>query len=352
MPTQDSPNPFSAWIDMSKNAWDFWSKTVQQAAPPATSAPPPAQPGAAFGDTFKAMMGWNPFAAVQSWPSFNPAQFSPASFGQGAYQQWADSVRNFTTLIPSQPMKDAYERFFSSYQLFNQLQDYWQKYLQTLPQNPLDPAEWTEFFKPISEQYRQVTANILRPFSPAFMPDLLKNAYEGNLESVANVQKLMMELIQPAVDASPELQALWLKFVQGDRDAYIEFLRQAGAAYKEISSRVLGMPAMGGNRKLIEKTQKLLDQYINYMVSANEYSQLFNASLAETMEKLVGHLVDLQNKGESPATFLEFYKLWSDFNEKAFLDLFASDGFERVMNDTVSAGSRLKILYDDFLQDA
>ncbi|MDR1514033.1 MAG: hypothetical protein LBS56_11260, partial [Propionibacteriaceae bacterium] len=51
-------------------------------------------------------------------------------------------------------------------------------------------------------------------------------------------------------------------------------------------------------------------------------------------------------------TFLEFYKLWSDFNEKAFLDLFASDGFERVMNDTVSAGSRLKILYDDFLQDA
>jgi len=342
--TQESSNPFSLWLDMNKNAWDFWSKSVQGGAPAPEEKPPtPPDPFSAFTEGYKKLLSLNPF-----FPTPAEQQEKP-TFAQSLYRQWEDGVRNFIGLIPNQSMKDSYQRFFDSYKFFNDLQNFWNSAFQKLP---TDPSGWQEFFNPLAERYQALASNFLQPFTPAFMPDALKQVYDGSLEGLANVQKLVMELYQPIIEGSPELQALFVKAVQGDREAYIEFLRRGGEVYREVTGRLLSTPAMGSNRKLVEKTQKLVDNYIEYVIKASEYSVLFQNAVNSTMEKLVQHLIDLQGTGEYPKTFMEFYKLWSDFNEQAFLDLFATDGFERIMNETVTAGSKFKILYDDFLQDS
>jgi len=63
-------------------------------------------------------------------------------------------------------------------------------------------------------------------------------------------------------------------------------------------------------------------------------------------------MMELQKEEKHPKTFMEFYKLWSSVNEQAFQELFVTEAFEKIMNETVSAGSKFKVLFDDFLQDA
>jgi class III poly(R)-hydroxyalkanoic acid synthase PhaE subunit len=329
-------------MDLNKSFWDQWSQGL---APAKKAAEEPANPFTALYDQYKSIWSWNPFQPVTS------SSTDPLSYAQGVYKQWEKGVRDFTQLIPNPLLKDSYDRFLGSYRFFNDLQSFWQQNLENFQKLPKDMAGWVDYFKPLADQYQQMTAPLLEPFAPGFMTDSLKSVYNANMEGLTNVQKLVADLYQPVIEASPELMELFVKAAQGDRDAYLELLRKAGEAYREMSSKLLSMPAFGGNRKLIEKTQKLVDQYTTYVVRAAEYQALFSQTLNESMEKLVQHLLDLQGKGEYPTTFKEFYTVWSDFNEKAFLDLFASDAFERVMNDTVAAGSKFKILYDDFLQD-
>ena len=336
---QDSANPFSFWLDMNKTAWDYWSKTAQAAAPSEKAA----DPFAAFTEGYKNLLAFNPFI-----PKSAP-QVEQPSFMRGFTQQWQDGMRSFVSLIPDQTMRESYQRFFDSYAFFNGLQDFWNNSFQKMP---TDPAAWQEFFKPLAERYQSLASTVLQPFTPALMPDMLKSMYDGSMEGVTNVQGLIMDLFKPLMEGSPELQELFLKAAQGDHEAYVEYLRKGGELYREVMSRILSTPAMGSNRRVIEKTGKLIDNYIEYVVKANEYSVMFQDVIATTLEKLTQRLVELQGEGQYPTTFMEFYKLWSDMNEKAFLDLFATDGFEAIMNDTVKAGSKFKILYDDFLQDA
>ena len=341
----DSATPWSAWLDVSKNAWDTWSHSVQKATEAFTPTEKAAEsPLTAFYDQFKPFAAWNPFVA----PGAGASASNPVALGQGIYKQWEDGIRNFMSLIPNTSLKDSYERFFGSYQFFNNLQKFWEDNLQKIPTSP---QEWQDYFKPLTQQYQNIISPLLQPWSPAFLTDSVKSVFDGTLEGVTNVQKLITDLWKPIVDASPELQGLLVKAAQGDREAYLLYLNKSGAAYREVTSKLLNMPAMGGNRKVIEKTQKLVDQYIDYVTRSSEYTSLFQSELSSTMEKLATHLTELQTSGNAPKTFKEFYQLWSDFNEKAFLELFASDIFEKTMNDAVAAGSRFKILYDDFLQD-
>jgi len=343
--TQDNSNPFSFWLDMNKNAWDFWNKSAQNVTnPPANEAPAaPADPFAAWTEGYKTLLSMNPFFPTAAAKPEQP------SFLKGLSQQWQDGMRNFVSLIPDQSMRDSYQRFFDSYAFFNGLQDFWKTYFQKVP---TDAAGWQEFLKPLLEPYQSLASNFLQPFTPAFMPDGLKNLYDGSLEGLMNVQHLVADLFRPVVEGSPELQSLCLKAMQGDHEAYVDFLRKGGEMYRDVMSRVLSTPAMGNNRRVIEKTEQLIDNYIDYVVKANEYSALFQDVVTSAMETLTKTLIDLQGKDEYPTTFLEFYKLWSDTNESAFTELFNTDEFEQIMNETVKAASKFKILYDDYLQDA
>ncbi|MDR0284483.1 MAG: hypothetical protein LBI33_06270 [Propionibacteriaceae bacterium] len=340
--SQEITNPWGAWMDMSKSAWDFWTKSVQKATTPPAERPTPATPWSDMYDQYAKMMSWNPFFQV-------PQPKPEPTLVQNLYKQWEDGARNFMALIPQPTAKDAYERFFSSYQMFNRLQDFWKDYLAKVP---TDAGAWQELWSQQAEQYQRIVAPMLQPFAGNFLPENLKALYDGSAKGWDSIQSLITNLFEPVVAASPELQELLAKAVQGDKDAYLDFMKRAADTYREVSSRVLSMPAMGSNQRLVEKTQKLVDTYLDYTVKAAGYSTLFTESASDAMQKLADHLMNLQQTGEVPQTFLEFYKVWSDTNEQVFLDLFNTDAFEIVMNDTIAAGSKLKTLYDDYLQDA
>ena len=270
-----------------------------------------------------------------------------AGFGMADqfYKQWADGMRNMSSFIPNKTVKEGFDRFFSSYQMFNGLQSYWDTFFKEIPK---DMKDWENFSKSVMDQYQGLSDGFLK----AFMPDQLKTFFTMPIESFSSLQQQFMGFFKPWIEDSSVLQGLLTKAMQGDKEAYGEFLKEWAKVYKNSLSKVLNMPAIGSNRASVEKMMKLLDDYVNFVIVYNEFSALISNMMTGAMEKLLGHLAELYKEGDQPQTFMEFYRIWSKFNEQAFMDLYSTDEFSKIMNETVSAGSKLQILCDDFMQDS
>lgn len=337
--SQNSQDPFSMWMEMNKNMWNSWASQMGKTAAPASGEDESAMPnpmkdyyefftkGFAQNPMFSTMMGGNAGNMVEQMQ-----------------KQWQDSMRNMSMYIPNQSFRDGYDRFINAYQMFNGLQSYWDNFLKNMP---TDITDWNAFAKPLMDTYQNLSNSFIQPF----MPDQIRNMFTMPFESLSSIQNTLMEFFKPLLDDSTEMQGLLFKALQGDKEAYLEFLKSWADVYKKTLAKLLNAPAVGSNRESIEKMMKLLDYYVNFVISYNEYSVMISNLMTETMEKLLKRLGELQVEGQQPQTFMEFYKLWSSFNEEAFQELFVTDAFAKVMNNTVSAGSKLKIMSDDFMQD-
>ncbi|MCL1852739.1 MAG: hypothetical protein FWF88_06860 [Peptococcaceae bacterium] len=337
--SQNSQNPFSMWMDMNKNmynAWNTWSAQMAQAVSP--------QPAADAGNPFNAYFEFLKSSFEQN-PFFGGMTGGNAgSFVEQMTQQWQDAMKSMSMFIPNPALRDGFDRFVNAYQMFNSLQSYWDTFLKSVP---TDVTDWNAYAKPILDYYQNLSTGFLQPF----MPEQLKSIFALPFEDMTAIQQTFTNFFKPWLEDSAELQGLYFKSLQGDKEAYQEFLKAWAEVYKNSVSKLLNAPAVGASRESVEKMMKLLDYYVNFAVSFNEYTVMISALLSETMEKLLKHLVELQAEGKQPQTFMEFYKIWSSFNEQAFQELFVTDTFAKIMNETVSAGSKLKVMFDDYMQD-
>ncbi|MCL1917512.1 MAG: hypothetical protein FWG14_04240 [Peptococcaceae bacterium] len=343
--SENSQNPFSMWMDMNKSMYDAWASQMAQVtgnAPASASGGESANPMGAFYEMWMKNFTQNPMLSMFSGNAANES--NPKNFMDQMYQQWQDMMKNMSMFIPNQSLKEGFDRFMNSYQMFTGLQSYWDTFLKNIP---MDIPDWNAYAKPIMEAYQNMTGTFMQPF----MPEALKNAFSMPMESFSLMQKTFVDFFKPWLEESSEIQGYLVKALQGDKEAYMEFLKAWAEIYKNSLAKVLNAPAVGANRETVEKMMKLLDYYVTFVIRFNEYNVLVSTMMTETMEKLLAHLGELQGQGKLPQTFMEFYKVWSAFNEKAFQDLFVTEAFTKIMNETVSAGSKLKILYDDFMQD-
>jgi len=266
--SQNFQNPFSMWTDMNKQMVDMWN----------------------------------------SWASSIMPQTVKPEGDDEIINPFDVYLKSMSAFIPNKAAKDAFDRFFSSYQMFGGL-----------------------------------------PFSS--MTDQFKSFFAMPLDSFANVQQFIIYFFKPWIDDSSVLQEHLAKAMLGDREAYSEFLKEWAKVYKNSFAKALQIPAVGSNRAAIEKMMKLLDDYVNFIIIFNEFNVMISNMMNGAMEKLLAHLAELQTAGTQPQTFMEFYKIWSKFYEQAFSELYATDEFSKLMNETMSAGSQLKILCDNFTQD-
>ena len=171
------------------------------------------------------------------------------------------------------------------------------------------------------------------------------------MEGFNTMQQTLMQLFQPWLDGSAELQNLFMKALQGDKGAYAEFLEEWNKTFKDSTSKLLNMPVVGANRTSVEKMMKLLDDFIRFSIRYSELSQMFSGMTTTAMERIMAKLAELNAEGKQPQTFMEFYSIWSSFNEQAANEVYSTEAFAKIMNETVSAGSKLQIMFDDFMQD-
>ena len=338
MSSKDQPNPFAMWTDLNKQMMDAWgdwaSKTLP--VPPAGGEKSGENLYNAYYDFFANSFSQNPFLAGK--------QVSGTDFVEQMYSSWVDGMKNMSTFIPNQSVKDGFDRFMNAFNVFNGLQTYWSSYLKNIP---ADLNDWDSFSKTAMEQYQKISQGLANSFAP----EQLKGMFAMPMEGFSTMQQTLMQIFKPWVEDSTDMQDFLMKALQGDPEAYKSFLEEWKRMFKDSTSKMLNMPVVGANRASIEKMMKLLDDYVKFAVRYSELTQMFSGMMSTAMEKIINKIAELHADGKQPQTFMEFYSIWSSFNEQAASEVFSTEAFAKIMNETVSAGSKLQIMFDDFMQD-
>jgi class III poly(R)-hydroxyalkanoic acid synthase PhaE subunit len=261
-------------------------------------------------------------------------------------RQWYDNMQNLNKFIPNQSAKDSFERVMKSYNVYNGLYSFWNDIMSTMPSKNNSDA-WDAFMKNAIENYNKVSSTLAQSFLPEQLGALVINP----VADLPVYQQAISNFFRPWLEDSGDMQENFVLALKGDRTAYSNFLRGWGDLYKSSYSKVLNMPIVGSNRVAIEKSLKNLDAFIQYTINLNEFLTIINNLNVESMEKLMSNFANLAEENKAPESFMEFFKLWSKTNEKAFEDLFATDSFSKLMNETANAGYKFKISMDDLIQD-
>ena len=340
--SQNSQHPFSMWMDMNKTMVDAWNEwTVKMMPQKEEASENPFSNVGSPGNYYDMMKNFtqNP---MFSFMSGNVGR-TDNPMGQ-FYDRCREHLKTMSSYIPNSAVRDGFDRFMNSYRLFSGLQNFWDSFIKNMPADITDPDA---FSKPVFKFYEEMTATFMQPF----MPDQLRNFLVSPFENFGAAQRLLSDFFKPFLENSAAAQAQFFKAMTGDKDAYMEFLESWKDAYKNSAAKIINMPAIGSNRVMVEKMMKFLDCYVDFVSELNEYSLLISNMLMETLEKLLKHLSALQAEGKQPRTFMEFYNVWSEFNERAFETVFSTDEFAKIMNDALASGSKLKIIFEDLLQD-
>ena len=308
-------NPFSIWAEMNKqmvDAWSSWTKSMP-----------------------------NPFTKETSGSSSdNPL----GSYYDFLTKTYTDSMRNMSAFIPNPTVKEGFDRVLDSFKIFDTVQNYWDNVMKNIP---TDMKDWETFSKHAMQSYQNVTQTLTSFLMPGQMVDL----FSGKLEHFSATQQTVMELFKPWIEESSILQSLFIKALQGDKQAYKDFILEWAKIYRDSASKVLNIPTLGANRVSAEKAMKLLDDYIKFSSMFAELNSIISEMMMGAMERLLKHLAELHAEGKQPQTFTEFITLWSAFNERAFADMYLTEEFARIMNETLSAYAKMQIMLDDFMQD-
>ncbi|MGI5876073.1 MAG: poly(R)-hydroxyalkanoic acid synthase subunit PhaE [Dethiobacteria bacterium] len=266
------------------------------------------------------------------------------------YQDWmkgfASGYRGFMNFLPLSISSDTFERMMQAGEIANHLLFLWHSIFVNLPDKD-DIEKWKEFSKSWLENYNRILDYSLSLHFPEPFRSLLKTPAEmGELS-----QKVIFNFLQPWVEASKNLQVKYLEAVKGDREAYLDFIKLWNEAYQNSFGKMLRLPAFGWSREALESWSASTDSFMKHLAATNKFLAAILKTGQDVMEHLLKKIVEMAEKGQAPSTFNEFYQLWWRTNEEAYLELFKTDIFSRLIGETVDAWVLFKKQYDNLIDD-
>ncbi len=264
------------------------------------------------------------------------------------YQEWLKtSANNFSDVLNWVPARrDTMQIMIQASEVYSKLHAFWND-LAMSPPFDNSPDKMKEIYRYYVHNYNKILDSFFTVIFSGSVKELIKSPAK-----IARIyDQTFYNFFQPWHEASSALKLKYSLALKGDREAYKDFLRLWYKAYRDTYGEVLRMPAVETNLQIFEKLQKNINDYIQYMVIVNEFSNNLYKVGYEVMENLMKNLWHIGGEGKAPVIFNEFYKLWWKSNEDAYLSLFQSDGFNAKIKEVLKLWSEFKNGYDDLMAD-
>lgn len=351
---------FQDWLKAQEQFLDTWKESVTAFQPESVKN--------TFGEPFEKMLEeWknNQEKVLELWKGtfsdFQPQNMLNLMSGGDATKQMKDFYKNWyenaqkmfqemTKMFPTEIGKDTFEKMFQSGNVYSSLFDFWNKYISDFLQRPgasfpgrLDemPKEWMEEYNKVLQQFFQ------QGFGDAF------GDYISRTTELADSYRQTMEsFLSPWFDSSEDLREKAMEAMRGDSDAYMQFLRKWNEAYQDSFGRLFRAPGFGLTKETSERMLQSMEAYVEYTNALNEFTTALYGVGHNVMERLMNKLQELKDEGNPPETFKEFYDLWVEANENAYLELFKEDSFARLLGRVVDSGAKFKKRYDNLMMEA
>lgn len=245
------------------------------------------------------------------------------------YEEWTKKYQNtFGKFYPIQqitPNKEVLEKFISSAEESNKVYMSWIAELEEnsrktkeILQGTPDPAKFKEISDTWAKSYEKILDAILTTPLMESTKEVLEK-YTGipdiYLGSFAQVTKLWKntysKLYRPWIESMQKLSAKMMEISRGEAspEVYKEFFDTWLATYRVTYG------------KYAHSARPSKDVFESFVESTNIYLNMYKSWLA-ALEKMVEKTKELSEQATDPEAYGEFYNLWVQMYEKAFLNFF------------------------------
>lgn len=315
MTEQNQLNFMTAWLDTQKKMMDYWQEAInpkQKEEEQATGF---------FEDSMKPFQN-----LMQKWVEVSN-------------DIYAQNMKNMNNIFPQQQIVD---KMLNGARLYQDLNKFWEDLNLNITGEDSDVLK---FITRWNEEYMKFVSN----YFTSVLPEPMNKFFNEALEIYNMSEASKDNFFKPWMDQSQNMQNLLVKSMGGDQAAYIEFTKLWRENFAASYGKIFNIPEFSMNREQMQKQMHSIQALINFINIMNEFVATLVKLNQQTLEKNIKDYQEMVTAGTNPKTFKEYYEYWWKQNETAYLKLFSTTEFSKLLAQLLDAGVNYKKEFDDLL---
>jgi hypothetical protein len=241
------------------------------------------------------------------------------------------------------PQQEIINKLFRNVSLYRNLNQYWEDLTLNITEKESDLLS---FYPKWNDYYMKMLSNNF----VSLLPGQLKNYFNETLDIYTMSAATTNNFSKPWLDEAHNMQNLLLISMSGDPRAYIDFNRIWRKNFSYSFGKLFNIPQLLINGEQIQKQMHTFNSLINYINYMNEFDAIIVKVNQETSEKIIIDYNEMLIVGTNPKTYKEFYEYWWKQNEAAYLKLFGTPEFSKLLAQVLEAKVNFKKDLDDLLE--
>jgi hypothetical protein len=253
-----------------------------------------------------------------------------------------EAFKKNISLMPNQEARDTYAKLLQSASVYSQLLLFWNDYVVQ--------AKDLSNKMGMMDNWKNEYGKILQSFFSSFFPEQLQVFFKSNVTELDKYKNMLLSQFKPWLEYSPQLKEKFNQLVNGDRESYTEFLKVWQREFeKSFGSLPFSDLIITGDH--FDKMGNTLDQYLKYSETIGKFFSTLHKVGYDSMEKLIDEYRDMQINEQNPEMFKQFYQKWGKTNEQAYLELFKTEEFAKMLGEIIKVQAEMKKQVDGMIME-
>jgi hypothetical protein len=265
---------------------------------------------------------------------------------QDVYATWKKSVADAfggTGAGGGYLLRDTLLKGMGGSNAYLKLYELWLPFFKAVSAKGSHPEAWQDLADPA--KYKELLDGVfgIDPAATARLAEQGRQLVEALGKSSEYFLKPWLEASGKSLQAVPQL-------LEGQPQSAMQIFHTMFGAFDSTAGRFFHVPAVGKDREKVELLLRTLDALSVYLAKNTEYEHALYVTGTGAFEKVVAALAAKVDKGEKLAGFKEFFDLWITVTEKAYAELFRTEGYAKLQGELLAASLRVRQDYFKLLE--
>ncbi|KJR41033.1 poly(R)-hydroxyalkanoic acid synthase subunit PhaE [Candidatus Magnetoovum chiemensis] len=264
------------------------------------------------------------------------------------YNSWLKTIgSSFDGLmknVPTDVGKEAAAKLFKGFDSYVKVYEFWTPLFKAIEDKTFNPDSYKDLLDP--SKYKSILDKIFGLSSTETATEFFSQA-SGLIDTWGGASQ---NFVKPWVEAMQNnIQAMSNISSMSDPNA-MNLLHNTFLAFDKTIGKAFKTPQVGKDREKLELILRTIDAYSVYVAKNTVFQHKMYTTGEAAMRKVLEAVASKIKEGAEIKNYDEFYKIWTDINEKAYFDLFNSEDFSKVQGALLESALTFKKLYNQLIE--
>ncbi len=227
--------------------------------------------------------------------------------------------------------KDSFSKIFSGADAYMKLYDSWAPIFKAIQENTFNAESIKELTDP--SKYKEVIDKVFGFSSPGTFTELYGQGAKIVETWGSSAQTFMKPWIEAMQKNAESLPAL----LKGEPEPVLNAFHNFYNAFESTYGKTFKIPTVGKDREKIELMLRCLDRFNVYLAKNTEFQHKIYVTGQDAMENVIKAVAEKIKEGTEVKSYNEFFKIWTDLNEKAYYELFKTEEFSEIQGELLDS---------------